>query len=127
MGIKLAVCNVCRKEVENPWMLDGWKPVCQPCFDSFRAKTGAKVEPKKVAQPAKTKEAAPEPRRVEALSPGAEPFVILYPEDSMLMDGQPQPWRDLWDKSKIKNALDAEKTWPDTWAELPEKAPGEEE
>lgn len=123
-----AICNICRKEVENPWMLDGWKPVCQLCFDAFRAGTQAQVTPKKVTQdhPA---EPNLKPRGIEALSPGSEPYVILYPEDASLLDSQPQPWRALWEKSSIKRNLDIEKAWPESWAELPEAPPaaGEEE
>jgi hypothetical protein len=94
--------------VDEPWMIDGWKPVCQPCFDTFRAQSKVKVI---------EKESVPEmaPRGVEALSPNDEPYVMLYPEDAMLLEGQPEPWKKLWEKSQIKNALEKEAKWPKGW------------
>jgi len=114
-----ALCNVCRKDVQDPWMIDGWKPVCKECFDAFRGQTKAKV---KLIE----KEDVAQADAVPVLSPDMEPFVILFPEDSMLMEGQPQPWRDLWNQSKMKNDLEREKAWPDDWAAVPEEPAPEE-
>lgn len=99
---KAAVCHLCRDEVAKPWIIDGWKPVCKPCFDSFRGVPGVEVvkvpkrggppdTQKKAALPQKVVDVAavltppsPEPTskgHLDALGPDDEPYVILYPED----------------------------------------------
>lgn len=112
--MKAAVCYLCRDEVAKPWMIDGWKPVCKTCFDSFRGIPGVEVvkAPKRGGPPDTQKKAAtipevvidaevvlqspplPEPfpakSRVDALGPDDEPYVILYPEDLPLTNVLPE-------------------------------------
>jgi hypothetical protein len=137
---KAAVCHLCRDEVVKPWIIDGWKPVCKPCFDSFRSIPGVEVikAPKRggppdtqkkagqpVSAPVVVKLPSPEPTsksHMDVLGPDDEPYVILYPEDltkltdvlpedCMVLPGQPEAWRAQWDQSKLKRMLDTEKEW----------------
>lgn len=104
---KAAICHLCRDEVAKPWMIDGWKPVCKTCFDSFRGVPGVEVvkvpvrrglpdnkkkadepQPISAAEPATgvlslppSPEPQPQKVHVDALGPDDEPYVILYPED----------------------------------------------
>lgn len=110
---RAAVCHLCRTTVDKPWMIDGWKPVCKTCFDSFRAVPGVEVVkvPVRRGLPDTTKKAgepqpvrldyeppSPEPQPVipakksfmDALGPDDEPYVVLYPEDLPLTNVLPE-------------------------------------
>lgn len=115
--MRKAICNICRKETLEPWIIEGWRPVCKACFDSFRS------EVEQVQAQPKRGGTATEPKTITAEAPGYEPILIILPEDASLLHGQPQAWRDLWDRSEVKKGLDAEKKWPADWAELPEQEP----
>lgn len=138
----MAVCHLCRDDVAKPWVIDGWKPVCKPCFDSFRSIPGVEViKAPKRGGPPDTQKKTGEPQRVvdveavakpplpeltpkghlDALGPDDEPYVILYPEDlpltttlpedCMVLEGQPEVWRDQWNRSTLKKMLETEKQW----------------
>jgi hypothetical protein len=108
---KAAICHLCRDEVAKPWIIDGWKPVCKTCFDSFRGVPGVEVvKVPKRGGPPDTQKKAEEPQRVvdvaavslpplpepgpqsyvDALSPDDEPYIILYPEDLPLTNVLPE-------------------------------------
>lgn len=114
--MRAAVCHLCRVTVDKPWMIDGWKPVCKTCFDSFRGVPGVEVvkAPVRRGLPDTTKKAgelppvvevevvakppSPEPQplvpagksHLDALGPDDEPYVILYPEDLPLTNVLPE-------------------------------------
>lgn len=83
-------------------MVEGWKPLCEGCFEKmtsgFEEQEG-------------TEKKGGVGGKEEKGSSG-----MILPEDAAVLEGRPEEWRRLWERSEIRRRLEREKKWPDEWA-----------